>query len=82
MYVYTYIYMYMLIYMYIYIHISVVTRVFLDIPVHISNVYFSKTKGPKGSHHSWKLFQKEPFTILSIYIRLTCTSQPGLTSFY
>ena len=56
--IYLYIYVYAYIYVYIYTHISVVTRVFLDIPVHISNVYFSKSKGLKGLHHIWKLFQK------------------------
>ena len=30
---------------YTHIHISVVPRVFLGIPVYISNVYFSETKG-------------------------------------
>ena len=46
------------IYIYIYIYINVVPRVFLGIPVHISNVYSSETKGLKGPHHSWELCQK------------------------
>ena len=58
MYVCIYLYICICLYICIYIHISVVTRVFLDIPVHISNVYFSKSKGLKGLHHIWKLFQK------------------------
>ena len=61
----TYVHIYICVYsihacvhIYIYIYINVVPRVFLGIPVHISNVYSSETKGLKGPHHSWELCQK------------------------
>ena len=54
-----YVYIYVHMYIYTYIYISVLyPEFFLCIPVHASNVYFCKTKGLKGPHHSWKLFQK------------------------
>ena len=59
----TYVHIYICVYsihacVHIYIYINVVPRVFLGIPVHISNVYSSETKGLKGPHHSWELCQK------------------------
>ena len=60
-YAYTYIYIY--IYIYTYIH-PCCTQSFLGgTPAHISNVYFSKSKGLKGPHHSWKLFHKNFYNL-------------------
>ena len=45
------------IYICIYIYQCCTQSFFLGITVHISNMYFSKSKGLKGPCHSWKLFQ-------------------------
>ena len=61
MYINTYAYTY--IYIYTYIH-PCCTQSFLGgTPAHISNVYFSKSKGLKGPHHSWKLFHKNFYNL-------------------
>ena len=53
------------IYIYIYTYIRpCCTQSFLGgTPAHISNVYFSKSKGLKGPHHSWKLFHKNFYNL-------------------